>query len=54
MSARQSDVENLKLPNWQQVQNRHYEPWETEVINIDTAGKSIQSSFAELVEKLGV
>lgn len=54
VSARQSDVENLKLPNWQQVQNRHYEPWETEVINIDTAGKSIQSSFAELVEKLGV
>ncbi|MFM2485194.1 AAA family ATPase [Celerinatantimonas yamalensis] len=54
VNRRECDVLNLDLPNWQQVQNRHYEPWESDVIEIDTAGQTIEASFAELVEKLGV
>ncbi|MEI8656430.1 AAA family ATPase [Vibrio sp. Hal054] len=54
VNTRKNEVPNLKLPNWQQVQNRHYEAWKTDVIKIDTAGKSIETSFAELTEKLGV
>lgn len=54
VNARKSEVENLKLPDWQQVQNRHYEEWKTEVIKIDTSGKNIETSFIELTEKLGV
>ncbi|MCV2402239.1 AAA family ATPase [Marinomonas sp. C2222] len=52
VSSRKSDINNLTLPNWQQVQNRHYEPWQTDIITIDTAGQTIQASFAELLEKL--
>ena len=54
VNARQSEVESLKLPDWQQVENRHYEEWKTEVIKIDTSGKNIETSFIELTEKLGV
>ena len=52
--SRISEVANLKLPNWQQVKSRHYDAWKTNVIRIDTSGNSIEASFAELVEKLGV
>ncbi len=52
--TRRSEVTNLKLPDWKQVQNRHYEAWKADVIKIDTAGKSIEIAFAELTEKLGV
>ncbi|NOV29734.1 AAA family ATPase [Methylomonas sp. ZR1] len=54
VNSRESEVANLKLPDWQQVQNRHYEPWKTEVVKIDTAGQHIEASFTKLVEKLGV
>lgn len=53
VSARKNEVANLKLPDWQQVQNRHYEAWKTDVIKIDTSGKSIETSFTELIKKLG-
>ncbi|WP_445462696.1 hypothetical protein [Halomonas sp. V046] len=53
-SARHNEVENLKHLTWQEVQNRHYDTWKTDVIKIDTAGKSIETSFVELIEKLGV
>ncbi len=52
VNTRRSEVANLKLPSWQQVQNRHYEVWKTDVIKIDTSGQSIETSFEELVEKL--
>ncbi len=54
VNTRHNEVENLRLPTWQQVQNRYYETWQTDVIKIDTAGKNIEMSFAELTEKLGV
>jgi hypothetical protein len=44
----------LTLPTWEEIKNRRYEQWEREVIQIDTAGKSIEQSFLELMEKLGV
>ncbi|CAK1692007.1 MULTISPECIES: AAA family ATPase [Vibrio] len=54
VKTRDNEIENLNLPNWQQVQNRHYDKWKTDVIKIDTAGHTIDASFAELVEKLCV
>ena len=47
---RRSEVENLQLPSWQQIQNREYHEWTGDVISIDTADKSIEESFAELVK----
>lgn len=54
VDSRKNEVENLQLPNWQQVKARHYEAWKTEVVKIDTAADSIETSFAKLVEKLGI
>lgn len=49
---RECSIENLQLPSWQQVQNRHYEPWQDRVIRIDTFGKTPSESLQELVEIL--
>lgn len=54
VNTRHNEVENLQRLTWQEVQNRHYDMWKTDVIKIDTAGKNIETSFAELLEKLGV
>lgn len=45
-------VENLVPPSWTQIQERAYEPWSAEVITVDTAGKSVESSYQELQSKL--
>ncbi|WP_419535777.1 AAA family ATPase [Endozoicomonas sp.] len=52
--SRRCSVNNLKLPDWKAIQNRQYELWDRELIRVDTANKSIEQSFAELLEKLGL
>ncbi|WP_027857141.1 AAA family ATPase [Marinobacterium jannaschii] len=52
VESRESSIENLRLPSWQQVQEREYKAWGDEVVRIDTAGKMPDESFAELLEKL--
>ncbi|MBA5761034.1 AAA family ATPase [Vibrio sp. 404] len=52
VEQRIAEVANLKLPTWQDVVKREYHPWQTPVVRIDTAGKSIQSSINELRQKL--
>lgn len=54
VQTRPNTVKNLVLPNWEQVENRHYEAWPDDVIRIDTAGKSIEQAFTELLDKLEV
>ena len=38
--------------SWEEVVTRHFEPWTTEHIRIDTAGQSIEQSFAALWQML--
>ncbi len=53
VESRTSDIPTLRLPSWDKVLHRHYEPWgEERRIVIDTAHKTEDSSFAELVEEL--
>ncbi len=52
IEQRASAVMNLKLPTWQEVLEREYHPWQTPVVRIDTAGRTIQSSVNELRQKL--
>lgn len=52
VETRISDVENLKLPSWNDVITRDYLSWQTPIIQIDTAGKSTLQSLTELLEKL--
>jgi broad-specificity NMP kinase len=49
---RETEVENLKLPAWEEIVECEYEPWEEEHIAIDTANKSVKECANELMEKI--
>ena len=38
---RVTDIPGLVLPTWQQVLDRHYEPWTTAHV-VDTAGRTLE------------
>ena len=50
---RNSNIVGFKLPTWEEVQERHYEPWVKEHVVIDTANKSIMDCVSELLSQLG-
>ncbi|MEO1068629.1 MAG: AAA family ATPase [Cyanobacteria bacterium J06638_6] len=47
-----ADIAGLRLPTWQDVVDRDYAPWRTPHLVIDTAGRSLEQSFVELVDVL--
>ncbi|MFF2253451.1 hypothetical protein [Streptomyces sp. NPDC058142] len=52
VTSRSVDIPDLKLPNWQQVLDHAYEPWNREHVIIDTAGQDPQASVASLIRHL--
>jgi predicted kinase len=40
VESRAADISGLKLPTWDEVVNRHYEPWDREHLVLDTADSS--------------
>ncbi|GGS62387.1 AAA family ATPase [Streptomyces cinerochromogenes] len=48
VTSRSADIPDLPLPDWQQVVDREYEPWDRERVVVDTAGQSPQQSLALL------
>lgn len=50
--SRVSEIENLKLPNWNKIINREFHKWERERIILDTAHKTIYESEYELNRKI--
>ncbi|MBD1919365.1 MULTISPECIES: AAA family ATPase [Cyanophyceae] len=52
IESRTTDIAGLKLPTWQDVLCRTYEPWQPAPIVIDTADRSIEQSMAEMIEAL--
>jgi predicted kinase len=53
VETRWSDIEELKLPAWQDVVDREYENWDRPHIVIDTASKTVRETVAELLARLG-
>lgn len=53
IESRVSDVPGLKLPTWQDVENREYHDWLEDRIIIDTAGCSEVACLDLLVSVLG-
>jgi predicted kinase len=53
VEKRWSDIEELKLPAWQDVVDREYENWDRPHIVIDTASKTVRETVAELLARLG-
>ncbi|MBE9159552.1 AAA family ATPase [Nodosilinea sp. LEGE 06152] len=52
VKSRTTDIAGLKLPTWQDVLCRTYEPWPMAPIVIDTAGRSVEQSMADMIEAL--
>ena len=51
VESRKADIAGHRLPTWQQVCDREYEPWEANVV-IDAAGHHVEASAAALRERL--
>ncbi|MYD98892.1 MAG: AAA family ATPase [Gammaproteobacteria bacterium] len=49
VEARVVDIDGLRLPTWQEVLDREYEPWRTAEV-VDTAGATIEDTFVKLLE----
>lgn len=49
---RVSDISGLKLPTWEEVASREYEPWQRKHVVIDTANRSVGDSVNELLKLL--
>jgi predicted kinase len=41
VESRSSDISGLKLPTWDEIVNKHYEPWDREHLVLDTADGSL-------------
>jgi len=52
VDARNTDIPGLILPTWHDVITRDYDAWDTEHIVIDTAGKTIEESYIEVLSVL--
>ncbi|MCY4043725.1 MAG: AAA family ATPase [Cellvibrionales bacterium] len=54
VETRIADIPGLRLPTWEQVRNRDYEPWQGDRIVLDTAGQSSEESVQTLFERLSL
>jgi predicted kinase len=52
IETRKTDIPGLPLPTWDGVMRREYDVWDAEHLVIDTAGKTIDQSLAELIHAL--
>lgn len=52
VETRPSTVPGLTLPTWRDVVEREYHAWTVERVVVDTAGRSEQACFAELLAKI--
>ena len=52
IESRKSEIDGLKLPTWNDVENREYHQWETNRIVIDTANKTVEMCMEELDNKI--
>ena len=52
VEMRTTDVPGLRLPAWEEVVSRDYRPWTRGRIVIDTAGRSVDQSVAQIREAL--
>ncbi len=48
VTGRRPDIPDLRLPTWAQVQDRDYQPWDRDRIVVDTAGRDVARSLADL------
>jgi predicted kinase len=49
VETRAVDIAGLTPPSWEEVQRRDYAPWTRERLVLDTAGRTIEASYAALI-----
>jgi len=52
VETRRSSIDGLKLPTWDDVLNRDYEPWSSKFLIIDTAVMSATEAVEKIVHEL--
>jgi predicted kinase len=52
VETRHTDISGLRLPTWEEIISREYEPWGRKHIVIDTTDRSVAESVEELRETL--
>ena len=50
--TRDAEVSGLKLPTWNEIENREYHDWTVERVIVDTAGRSKMECASDLLTKL--
>lgn len=49
VESRQTDIDGLKLPTWDDVVSRDFRAWDTERLVIDTARETVEEAVAEIL-----
>lgn len=52
VETRESTVKGLKLPTWEDVLAREYEPWKTKHLTIDTAQQSVTNAVNTIINTI--
>lgn len=52
LESRCPDIPGLKLPTWQEVEGREYNPWSKDRIIVETAGRTELQAFDALIAAL--
>ncbi|MDE0125223.1 MAG: hypothetical protein OXN97_11665, partial [Bryobacterales bacterium] len=52
VESRVTDIPGLVLPTWQQVLDRHYEPWTTAHV-VDSAGRTLEDTLSQVAAIVG-
>ena len=50
--TRRTDVRGLRVPAWQEIIEREYEPWTSEHVVIDTGSTTLDQAVTELVGRI--
>jgi len=54
IESRGNDIQGLALPSWSEIEKRQYDSWDCKRIVIDTASKTVNESFKDLLGKLNI
>ena len=52
VESRRADIPGLRLPSWEDVMTREYEPWPDAILVIDTAASSVSEAASSICERI--
>ena len=52
IESRLPDIPGLRLPTWQEVEDREYQPWSKDRVIVETAGRTESQCINSLIEAL--